>query len=160
MWWKKRIYFIILLLQSTYIYKTLIYFILFYFYFYFIIFYYYFKIILIDKSDSKEDIGIVIDSKNENINKTYAINGEERKFYINGYDCVIGMVVGIISIAIFGWIFHKDFYEGLALLLLPSGMSVEGESLGAFLAAPLGTLFGIFVSAGIRTLVNGSLRKD
>lgn len=69
------------------------------------------------------------------------------------------MVIGIIAIVIFGWIFHKDFNKGLALLLLPDGMSIEGESLGAFLAAPLGTLSGMFLSAGIRTLVNSLLKK-
>jgi len=70
------------------------------------------------------------------------------------------MVIGIISIAVFGWIFHKSFKKGIALLLLPDGMSIEGESLGAFLAAPLGTLFGMFLSASIRTIAKTFLKKN
>jgi len=85
--------------------------------------------------------------------KEYEIRGEARKFYIDGYDCVIGIIVGILAIAVFGWIFHKSLKKGIALLLLPDGMSIEGESLGAFLAAPLGTLFGMFISAGIRMII-------
>jgi Na+/proline symporter len=133
---------------------------------------------LAEGRDIKENLNIVVDEKTVDIvdfkedgdkkeiekldrkEKSSEIKGEPRKFYINGYDCVIGIVVGIISIAIFGWIFHKDFKKGLALLLLPDGMSIEGESLGAFLAAPLGTLFGIFVSAGIRTLYNEIVNKN
>ncbi|OUM64226.1 hypothetical protein PIROE2DRAFT_9068 [Piromyces sp. E2] len=122
--------------------------------------------------ENKEDIGIVVERKDiSDITvkelseaekekekpktqelKEYEVKGEARKFYINGYDCVIGIIVGIISIAVFGWIFHKDFKKGIALLILPDGMSIEGESLGAFLAAPLGTLFGMFLSAFIRMI--------
>ncbi|ORX81546.1 hypothetical protein BCR32DRAFT_220143 [Anaeromyces robustus] len=122
---------------------------------------------------SKENIGVVVDGMDisnmkvndhnketlqkesdiKNIKKEYEIKGEPRDFYIDGYDCIVGMILGILSIAIFGWIFHKSLKKGIALLLLPDGMSVEGESLGAFLAAPLGTLFGMFISAGIRMII-------
>ncbi|OUM70300.1 hypothetical protein PIROE2DRAFT_52825 [Piromyces sp. E2] len=110
--------------------------------------------------DEKE-IGIVVDSsdvtkKEQKSQETIEneIEGEPRNFYINGYDCVVGMIVGILAIVIFGWMFHKDLKKGISLLLLPDGMSIEGESLGAFLAAPLGTLFGMFLSASIRMLIN------
>lgn len=105
-----------------------------------------------------------IDNKSISINEKKEIEkekeeerGEERVFYVQGSDVVFGMAIGIISIVLFGWGFHKSFKKGLELLLLPDGMSVEGESLGAFLAAPFGTLLGIFVAASIRTLVRQTI---
>jgi len=123
--------------------------------------------LILDENENRENFGIVIDKKSEmmelqrkDIKKSvYEIKDEPRKFYINGYDCVIGIFIGIITIIIFGWIFHKDFNKGLALLILPDGMSIEGESFGAFLAAPLGTLFGMFISACIRTIIKRILTK-
>jgi len=116
---------------------------------------------LLDSNEKaeKNDIGIIVEKTDINRNDS-EFKGEARKFYINGYDGVVGIVVGIISIVIFGWIFHKDFGKGVALLLLPDGMSIEGESLGAFLSAPLGTLFGMFISAGVRTLYNEIINKN
>lgn len=75
---------------------------------------------------------------------------KKNDFYINGIDGIVGMIMGIISIILFGWAFHKSFEEGIKLLVLPNGMSVEGESLGVFLSAPIGTFVGMIISAFVR----------
>jgi hypothetical protein len=57
----------------------------------------------------------------------------------NGLDFCIGVVGGILSVILFGTIYHKSLHEGVMLLTLPNGLTASGESVGAFFFAPFGS---------------------
>ncbi|CAO1635345.1 unnamed protein product [Sympodiomycopsis kandeliae] len=78
--------------------------------------------------------------------------GLSRKLYfLNGFDVFVGACGGFFTVFVFGAIFFRDAYEGLRLIILPQGLYVEDYSvLGAFFAAPLGSLGWTFVGFGLR----------
>lgn len=63
--------------------------------------------------------------------------------------------IGFLTVFVFGTIFYNgDAYAGISLIALPEGLYIQDYSvLGAFLAAPLGSLGFTFVAFGIRGLV-------
>ncbi|KAJ3055491.1 hypothetical protein HK097_010350 [Rhizophlyctis rosea] len=69
---------------------------------------------------------------------------------LNGFDFVVSVVGGFVSVVGFGWVFEGSFEYGIKLLGLPNGLSKSGESIGAFVAAPLGALVFMFLSSFIR----------
>ena len=70
----------------------------------------------------------------------------------NGLDFVVGIIGGISSIIGFGAVFHGNILDGIKLLGLPNGLSALGESMGAFIAAPVGSTVFMLLSWKIRTL--------
>ncbi|CDU26326.1 uncharacterized protein SPSC_06520 [Sporisorium scitamineum] len=72
-------------------------------------------------------------------------------YFLNGVDAVGGAVGGFFTVFIFGTIFFGSAAKGIALIGLPTGLYVDDYSvLGAFFAAPLGSLGWTFVTCGIR----------
>ncbi|KAI9203030.1 uncharacterized protein BJ171DRAFT_425841 [Polychytrium aggregatum] len=67
---------------------------------------------------------------------------------VNGFDFLLGFVGSILSVFFFGWIWEGNAMAGLLLLMPP--LSVPGESIGAFLIAPIAGIFFSVLSAYIR----------
>ncbi|KAJ1568026.1 hypothetical protein HK405_003867 [Cladochytrium tenue] len=82
--------------------------------------------------------------------------------YLTGLDFMVGCIGGLFSVFLFGLGFsHGDAAYAISLLGLPNGMSVPGESLGVFLAAPAGSMLFMFLSAAVRRPVERFLlRRD
>ncbi|EPQ27514.1 uncharacterized protein PFL1_05052 [Pseudozyma flocculosa PF-1] len=75
--------------------------------------------------------------------------------FLNGFDAFFGAVGGFFTVFVFGTVFYDgDAGKGIALLALPEGLYVTDYSvLGAFFAAPLGSVGFTFVACGLRALV-------
>ena len=72
-------------------------------------------------------------------------------YFLNGVDAVGGAVGGFLTVFIFGTIFYHSASEGIKLIGLPNGLYIDDYSvLGAFFAAPLGSLGWTFVTCAIR----------
>lgn len=73
-------------------------------------------------------------------------------YFLNGVDVVVGAAGGFFTIFVFGAIFYRDAYEGLRLIVLPNGLYpvYDYSVLGAFFAAPLGSIGWTFAGFGIR----------
>lgn len=72
-------------------------------------------------------------------------------YFLNGVDAVGGAVGGFLTVFIFGTILYDSAAKGIALIGLPNGLYIDDYSvLGAFFAAPLGSLGWTFVTCGIR----------
>ncbi len=72
-------------------------------------------------------------------------------YFINWIDALTGGIGGLLGIFIFGSIFYKDAKKGIELLGLPQGLYDGDYSvLGAFIVAPLSSIFFTFLSFGIR----------
>ncbi|PWY99472.1 hypothetical protein BCV70DRAFT_227289 [Testicularia cyperi] len=70
-----------------------------------------------------------------------------RLYFINGFDAFVGAVGGFFTVFVFGTIFYGDAAQGISLLGLPNGLYLDDFSvLGAFFAAPLGSLGFTFVA--------------
>ncbi|OMH80952.1 hypothetical protein AX774_g5605 [Zancudomyces culisetae] len=67
--------------------------------------------------------------------------------FIEEFDACVGAIGGILSVGIFGTIYYGNAKDGWGLLMLPDGLYMDDYSvLGAFLAAPIGSL--IFTGLG------------
>lgn len=72
-------------------------------------------------------------------------------YFLRGFDVFCGALGGFFTVFIFGAIFYRDAYEGIRLIILPNGLYIDDYSvLGAFFAAPLGSLGWTFVGFGLR----------
>lgn len=72
-------------------------------------------------------------------------------YWLNGFDAFFGAFGGFFTVFVFGAIFYRDAYQGLRLIILPNGLYIDDYSvLGAFFAAPLGSLGFTFVGFGLR----------
>lgn len=80
----------------------------------------------------------------------------------NGLDFCVGVFGGVFSIVLFGTLFNGgDVIKGVQLLGLPNGMSVPGESMGAFLSAPVGSvafMLGFWILR--RIVFSGHVEKE
>lgn len=76
----------------------------------------------------------------------------KRLYFLNGVDVFVGAAGGFFTIFVFGAIFYRDAYQGLRLIVLPNGLYpvYDYSVLGAFLAAPLGSLGWTFAGFGLR----------
>ncbi|KAJ1654671.1 hypothetical protein IWQ61_005441 [Dispira simplex] len=88
------------------------------------------------------------------------IKGSER--YYNGWEAFLGCIGGLVSVIIFGWIYYGDFIEGINVFILSKGLFVEDESiLGAFIVAPLSSVFTTALVSGLRIVfVKYILKRD
>lgn len=72
-------------------------------------------------------------------------------YFLNGFDVFFGAVGGFLTVFIFGTIFYDNAGDGISLLGLPNGLYVDDYSvLGAFFAAPLGSVGFTFVALAVR----------
>ncbi|KAJ3272550.1 hypothetical protein HK104_004454 [Borealophlyctis nickersoniae] len=69
---------------------------------------------------------------------------------LNGVDFIVGVVGGFIGVIGFGWVYGGSIQFGGQLLGVPHGLNATGESIGAFVAAPVGSAVFMFLSALIR----------
>ena len=75
-------------------------------------------------------------------------------WFLNGFDAFVGACGGWLTTFIFGTIFYGNATEGGQLVILPNGLSIDDYSvLGAFFAAPLGSLGFTFVGLAARAAV-------
>ncbi|CAO1626544.1 unnamed protein product [Parajaminaea phylloscopi] len=72
--------------------------------------------------------------------------------FLNGIDVVVGAAGGFFTVFVFGAIFYRDAYQGLRLIVLPNGLFpvYDYSVLGAFFAAPLGSVGWTFAGFGLR----------
>ncbi|KAJ3281612.1 hypothetical protein HDU76_008885, partial [Blyttiomyces sp. JEL0837] len=81
--------------------------------------------------------------------------------FFNGLDFVVGTFGGMLSVVFFGAAFsHGDWGYAVSLLGLPNQISVAGESLGVFIAAPAGSVVFMVVCALIRRAVVKGMGGD
>jgi Na+/proline symporter len=72
-------------------------------------------------------------------------------YFLNGFDVFCGGVGGFLTVFIFGTIFYGNAYQGISLIVLPEGLyTTDYSTLGAFFAAPLGSLGWTFAAFGAR----------
>lgn len=68
-------------------------------------------------------------------------------YFVAGFEVIIGLFGGILSVFIFGTIYYGSAQQGANLLLLKDGLYADDWSaFGAFVAAPVGSL--LFTAAG------------
>ncbi len=76
------------------------------------------------------------------------------KLQPNGIDFCAAVFGGLFCVVTLGTIMNGgDVGSGFTLLSLPNGLSKSGESIGAFIAAPVGSLLFFFGSCFIRRLI-------
>lgn len=72
-------------------------------------------------------------------------------YFLNGFDAFTGAVGGFFTVFVFGTIFYGSASEGIKLLGLPNGLYLDDFSvLGAFFAAPLGSIGFTFAAFAVR----------
>ncbi|KAK0565870.1 hypothetical protein OC861_003531 [Tilletia horrida] len=73
-------------------------------------------------------------------------------WWLNGFDVFVGACGGFFTVFLFGTAFYGgDAIKGGALISLPEGLYIEDYSvLGAFLAAPIGSVGWSFIAFGFR----------
>jgi hypothetical protein len=72
-------------------------------------------------------------------------------YYLNWIDALLGGIGGLFGVFIFGTIFFHNAKDGIELIGLPSGLYITDYSvLGAFIVAPLSSIFFTFLSFGVR----------
>ncbi|PWN46831.1 hypothetical protein IE53DRAFT_407783 [Violaceomyces palustris] len=75
----------------------------------------------------------------------------KRFYWLNGFDAFVGALGGFFTVFIFGTIFYGNATDGGKLLGLPNGLYIDDFSvLGAFFAAPLGSIGWTFAAFGAR----------
>ncbi|TPX35067.1 hypothetical protein SmJEL517_g02485 [Synchytrium microbalum] len=70
-----------------------------------------------------------------------------------GMDYILGFIGGMLGVIGFGWIEGGSLDYGVNLLTLPNGLDKPGESLGAFLVAPVVSVLVMALSAFARFIV-------
>lgn len=74
-------------------------------------------------------------------------------YYLNWIDVLLGGIGGLFGVFIFGSIFYHNAKDGIELIGLPSGLYITDYSvLGAFIVAPLSSIFFTFLSFGVRLI--------
>lgn len=72
-------------------------------------------------------------------------------YFLNGVDAVGGAVGGFLTVFLFGTAFYGNAADGIKLIGLPNGLYLDDFSvLGAFFAAPLGSIGWTFATCAIR----------
>lgn len=72
-------------------------------------------------------------------------------YFLNGVDAVGGAVGGFFTVFLFGTAFYGSAEQGIKLIGLPEGLYIDDNSvLGAFFAAPLGSLGWTFATFAVR----------
>ncbi|SOV08893.1 uncharacterized protein UDID_04648 [Ustilago sp. UG-2017a] len=72
-------------------------------------------------------------------------------YFLNGVDAVGGAVGGFLTVFLFGTAFYGNAADGIKLVGLPNGLYLDDFSvLGAFFAAPLGSIGWTFATCAIR----------
>ncbi|CAG8551145.1 11705_t:CDS:2 [Funneliformis caledonium] len=71
-------------------------------------------------------------------------------YFINGIDALVGGIGGLFGVFAFGSILYNSAKMGFELLGLPSLYNNDYSVLGAFVAAPLASIFFTFLSFGVR----------
>ncbi|CAI2165558.1 14386_t:CDS:2 [Funneliformis geosporum] len=71
-------------------------------------------------------------------------------YFINSIDALVGGIGGLFGVFIFGSILYNSAKMGIELLGLPSLYNNDYSVLGAFVAAPLASIFFTFLSFGVR----------
>ncbi|KAN0065791.1 hypothetical protein ACQY0O_000921 [Thecaphora frezii] len=72
-------------------------------------------------------------------------------YFLNGFDAFVGAIGGFFTVFVFGTIFYGDAKQGISLLGLPNGLYIDDYSvLGAFFAAPLGSIGFTFAACVVR----------
>ncbi|RHZ81112.1 hypothetical protein Glove_123g158 [Diversispora epigaea] len=81
-------------------------------------------------------------------------------YFLNWFDALIGGIGGMFSVFIFGSIYFGNVKDGINLILLPNGLYSDDYSvLGAFIAAPFGSLFFTFFAFLLRLGMAALLAK-
>ncbi|RGB41237.1 hypothetical protein C1646_649619 [Rhizophagus diaphanus] len=72
-------------------------------------------------------------------------------YFLNWIDVLLGGIGGLFGVFIFGSIFYHNAKDGIELIGLPLGLYITDYSvLGAFIVAPLSSIFFTFLSFGVR----------